>query len=65
MTTINKRHVKKSKKAYTCDDCNRTIKQGSEYVYLYGMAYKDERPYSLHICARCNRKAEEYGVTGI
>ena len=59
MPTLNKRYVKKSRKSFICDDCGKHISKGSSYVYLYGMAYCDEKPYSLHFCNACNNEHEE------
>ncbi len=58
MSTIKKRHVRRSRKEYQCQDCFEMIEKGSEYVYLYGMAHDGEVPYPLWICVECYARFE-------
>jgi hypothetical protein len=59
MPAINKRYVKKSRKDFYCDDCHKLIEKGSSYLYLYGMAEINEKPYSLRFCLACDNEFKE------
>ena len=59
MPTLTKRYVKKSRKKFYCDDCDMPIPEGSSYVYLFGMAEVNDKPYSLHFCTSCNDEFEK------
>ena len=57
--TLTKRYVKKWRKDFYCDDCNKLIPKGSSYLYLYGMAEANEKPYSLRFCLPCDEEFKE------
>lgn len=56
MPTLNKRYVKKSRKDFYCDDCNKLIPKGSSYLYLYGMVEHGDKPFPLHFCLSCDEE---------
>lgn len=64
MTTLKKRNVKRSRKVYTCDDCHRTIEQGSPYIYLYGFVDVGERPFVLRFCTTCQAEYDKESTPG-
>jgi hypothetical protein len=59
MPTLNKRYVKKSRKDFYCDDCDKLIPKGSSYLYLYGMAEINDKSFSLHFCLPCDNEFNE------
>lgn len=59
MPTLSKRHVRKSRKGYVCDDCGRGIVAGSSYWRLYGMAEVGEKPFTLRFCEACEADHKE------
>ena len=59
MPTLTKRYVKKSRKKFYCDDCDKLIPKGSSYLYLYGMVEVNEKPYSLRFCLACDNEFKD------
>lgn len=59
MPTLTKRYVKKSRKKFYCDDCDKLIPKGSSYLYLYGMVEANEKPYSLRFCLACDNEFKD------
>jgi hypothetical protein len=48
---LSARFVKHPDKRFICDDCNAPIY--GPLIRLYGMAYEDEKPYTLRLHIHC------------
>lgn len=53
MSNVIKEAVQIARKEYICDDCKKPIEKRSKYTYLFGSAFKGERPYSIRLCQKC------------
>lgn len=58
---IKRRHCK-ARKEYRCDDCHKKINVDEYYIYLFGMAHQNEKPYPLHICELCDYENSEVAM---
>jgi hypothetical protein len=53
LSNVIKEVIQIARRDYSCDDCKKPILKRSKYHYLFGSAFKGEKPYSIRICQNC------------
>ena len=50
--------LRTARKKHFCNICDRTIKPGEKYHYLYGCACSGDPLYHIKVCAKCSETAK-------